>query len=435
MKFSKIFHFAGIFLLITSMLTVASQAQTSMAAQPRQEKLLNGLKVLMWPVKTGDKVLIKLRVHSGSAFDPQGKEGVMKLLAENFFPDEAQRDYFREDLGGSLEIITTYDFIEIDATVASSQMLAALDTISQAITNPTIDKENLAKVRSSLLAKLAELEGDQSYLADRAAAARLLGTFPYGRPQLGTSETVAKIDFADLIFARERFLTADNATLTISGNFNADLAYRAIRRNFGSWLKSDKLVPSTFRQPDQPDIDVQTFTSSKVSSGEVRFALRSVARSDSSFAASLVFNKILSDRFQTLVSKANSEKITVTGREFRLPGYILLGYRSASGDIIMPLPVTHQTAPDAPAFMKNNPILTLFTARITNAEFQRAKTESAAENSTRTAAEVWLDAHTYDLKPADDLKALDNVTIADVQKLADTMAKNPVATVVVKKQD
>src|SRR4051794_41074422 len=58
---------------------------------PRQEKLLNGLKVLMWNDDKADKVSLTVRVHSGSAFDPQGKEGVMKLLAQHLFPNkEAQ---------------------------------------------------------------------------------------------------------------------------------------------------------------------------------------------------------------------------------------------------------------------------------------------------------------------------------------------------------
>ena len=41
----------------------------------------------MWNVPKSDKVTVKVRVHSGSAFDPQQKEGVMRLLADNIFPD------------------------------------------------------------------------------------------------------------------------------------------------------------------------------------------------------------------------------------------------------------------------------------------------------------------------------------------------------------
>ena len=46
-------------------------------------------------------------------------------------------------------------------------------------------------------------------LADRAIAARLFGEFPYGRPQHGSPESIARVDRADLLLARERFLNSE----------------------------------------------------------------------------------------------------------------------------------------------------------------------------------------------------------------------------------
>src|SRR3954470_20326053 len=73
-----------------------------LAQQPKKELLLNGLKVLMFPDAASDKVSVRIRVHSGSAFDPQGKEGLMQMLTSNFFPTEAAKEYFKDDLGGTL---------------------------------------------------------------------------------------------------------------------------------------------------------------------------------------------------------------------------------------------------------------------------------------------------------------------------------------------
>ena len=220
---------------------------------PKQEKLLNGLKVLMWSDAQADKVSVKIRIHAGSAFDPQGKEGAMQLLADDLFPNDASREFFAEDLGGGLEVVTTYDFIQINAWSKPESFLTMLETLAAAVSNPAIDKDTTAKLRTALFAKLKVSESDPGYVADQAVAKRLFGTFPYGRPQRGSTTSVQKIDFADLIYAKQRFLTSDNATIAITGNFERDLGYRAVRRYFGSWLKSDKRVPATFRQPDSPD--------------------------------------------------------------------------------------------------------------------------------------------------------------------------------------
>ena len=56
----------------------------------------------MWNDNKADKVSLKVRVHAGSAFDPQGKEGQMKLLAAHLFPTEKAKEFFVEDVGGNL---------------------------------------------------------------------------------------------------------------------------------------------------------------------------------------------------------------------------------------------------------------------------------------------------------------------------------------------
>ena len=86
MRNRNLFRKVLILLLATAAFWTAGTAQK--LPEPRQEKLLNGLKLLMWPDAKADKVWVKIRIHSGSAFDPQGKEGVMKLLSDSFFPSE-----------------------------------------------------------------------------------------------------------------------------------------------------------------------------------------------------------------------------------------------------------------------------------------------------------------------------------------------------------
>ena len=102
--------FFGIILVLAS--PIRSQ---SLRNSPREEKLLNGLKLLMFDAPSDNKVTLKVRIHAGSAFDPQGKEGVMKLLATNFFPNPEIKEFFTDQLGGSIEVESNYDYIQITA--------------------------------------------------------------------------------------------------------------------------------------------------------------------------------------------------------------------------------------------------------------------------------------------------------------------------------
>ena len=83
------------------------------AQVPEREHLLNGLTVLYGNRPGDPNILLKLRIKSGAAFDLAGKSGTMSLLADAMFPESTTREYVAEQLGGRLEVSTTYDSIDV----------------------------------------------------------------------------------------------------------------------------------------------------------------------------------------------------------------------------------------------------------------------------------------------------------------------------------
>src|SRR6185312_2854607 len=65
---------------------------------PERFELLNGLHVLLLARPGDQDVLLKLRIHSGSAFDLAGKGGSMALLGDLLFPDPATREFFSDEM-------------------------------------------------------------------------------------------------------------------------------------------------------------------------------------------------------------------------------------------------------------------------------------------------------------------------------------------------
>ncbi|MEO6334962.1 MAG: insulinase family protein [Pyrinomonadaceae bacterium] len=403
MKIQSLFEKVLLLVLCAGSLFSGVPAQKPGSTVPRQEKLLNGLKLLMWTDPAAADVKVSIRVHSGSAFDPQGKEGVMQLLADNIFPSADSKAFFSEDLGGSVEVVTNYDYIQINATAKPSSFVDLLQTLAQTVSNPTIDRDTTAALKKALAEKLRLLEKDPAYVADQAAAKRLFGTFPYGRPQMGSVESLQRIDFADLQFAKERFLSADNATVAIGGNFNGDLGFRAARRYFGAWLKSDKRVPSTFRQPDEPDTKVLEMTL-EGAPARTTFALRGFARNDPDYAASLVLENVLKSRLQR-----NGAAVALSQSSRALPGVLVVSVPGSAG-----FPFKS------------------FSEKISESEFARARSEAAAEISRKTLFDQWLDVDTYHTTVTSDAGAFQKVSVADVQRVADRLARNPVVSVLLK---
>jgi predicted Zn-dependent peptidase len=410
--------FLGLYIVITAFIPVYGQGT------PRQEKLLNGLRVLMWSQPTANKVEVKLRIHAGAAFDPQQKEGTMCMLAEALFPTNESREFFAEDLGGSFRIVCNYDYVEIDATSKPESYLTMIETIAGAVSSPAIDRQTTEAARARALTIVTSQEKDTGYLADIAVQRRLFGTFPYGRPVFGNASSLKNIDFADLRFAYDRLFGADNATIAISGNFPSDVAYRATRRYFGSWLKSDKKVPSTFRQPDAPPIGTQILESPEAGMTEIRYAVRGVARNDRDFAAARILSKILEQRVKMKADDGQRENVWVRNYSNILPGVVIVGFSRIQKEMTAAVTSEHPKP-------TGDVIAAALSDKISETELAAARAAVLAEFNAYDIASQWLDADTFRLQTArSEQLSLQSVSVADVQSFADRLKLQPVASVV-----
>ncbi len=407
MNYRIYFKRTTFFFILTLLTGVLALAQTAKLPEPREQKLLNGLKLLVWNDPTAKKITLKLRVHSGAAFDPKDKMGAMALLSDILFPNDQSKAFFTEDLEGSLEVTTTFDYLQITATGKSEEVVAMIQTIANALINPQITPETFKVVREARLKKVLELEKMPSYIADRAIAKRLFGDFPYGRSAEGTPQSLAKLDYADLLFAKERFLTPDNATLAIIGNIKADYAYRASRQLFGAWIKSEKKIPATFRQPDEIIKGKQFIQIADSEKAEILQATRSFARGSKDYLAGLIMTDILAKRLIKVGAEFNA-KTSVANNSYLL-----------FGNFIARINISPEKAADfSKEIQKVNLIKT-----VSDSEFAESKdlvvsemTKSLTEKTTN--ADFWLDADTYKLLPvSDQFSALQKVTITEVNNV------------------
>lgn len=406
------------FAAVALVLSAAAATFAQRPAVPKQERLLNGMRLLIFGDPAAQNVTVKIRVHAGAAFDPQGKEGTMALLAASFFPnDEGTREFFRDDLGGGIDVTTNHDYIQLSAWSKPDQFLTMLESVATAVATPTVDKETTPKLVARRVEEIKELEKDPGYVANLAAARQLFGTFPYGRPELGSTDSVSKVTFPDLLDAKARFLGADNATVSISGNVDPALAFRAARRHLGAWLKSDKIAPSTFKQPDAPDTKLVTLASENGTGTLLRFAFRGVARNDRLYPASEILASVLESRMKQNLGELKAANAFVRNEAHVLPGTVFVGLDMAAGE----------TA-------SGNVVSMMLARPVTPEEFAAAKTLVLENRKKYAADELWLDADTYKQTSAADVqKAFENAAIADVRLLAESLAKSPVVAVALKK--
>lgn len=411
-------------LVLLSAAWVAAPAQS--APEPRREQLLNGLRILLWSRPTDQNVLVKLRVHNGAAFDLAGKEGLMATLTEAMF-DQQTRDYVTEELGGRVEIALGYDTIDITLAGRATDLERLLELARNAVTNPQLTPEAVERVRAARLKSLRETQTTAAELADRAAAARLFGTYPYGRVTAGTPESVARGERADLLLLRERFLNPDNTTLVIVGNFEPKRLMRLMRESFGGWRKGDRSVPATFKLPEPPDERTLVVNQADAAGVELRLALRGFARTDIDSPAAQVIAQVARSRWLAAMPELQERAAYVRHDSFRENGIFRVGATLKS-------PAEAAKALEAARKVLND----LSTNAPSVAELDAARPAAAAAlganaSGDEVVAAAWLDEHTYKTRAAaahELARAAQALSPGEAQRVAARLfLHTPVATV------
>jgi zinc protease len=386
-------------------------AQSPATPAPRREQLLNGLRLLLLHRPGDPQVLFKIRINNGAAFDLAGKEGMMTLLSDALFPDPETRQYVAEELNGRLEVNTSYDDIEILLSGKTGDFERLIELLRNAILQMRLAAEDVNRLREARLKAARETGAQPALVADRAAAARLYRSYPYGRALAGTPESLARIERPDMMLARERFINPNNSTLVIIGGVETPRALRAFRQFLGSWRKSDSIPPPTFRQPDAPDARTLIVNLPGANEVEVRLAARGLSRSDRDRAVAPVVAAILRERWAAALKEFQPKSTFARHDAHQLGGVVLLGASVPAG-------VAAQTLEAARTVAAN-----LAATPISTAEFENARRVAlAALNERRqrpeALADEWLDATTYNLTAADDERALNALTPADVKRVA-----------------
>ena len=406
---------AGLTTTICLLLSLSQTLFAQATAVPQREQLLNGLRVLLWPRPGSPDVLVKLRIHSGAAFDLVGKAGEMSLLGDLLFPDRATIEYFTEEMGGRLDVAANYDSITVTMQGRASQFERIIELLRNALLSTQLTPETVARVREARIKIARETAVSPSTVADRAIASRLLPEFPYGRPSAGSAEDLERVDRGDLMLARERFLNSNNATLAIVGNLEKPRIMRTLRQLLGPWRKSEQIVPTSFRQSQPPDERTLIINGPADKTAEIRVAMRGLARADPDAMAAAVVATIAKHKWEELVPELTKRPIFVRSEPHVLPGVFVMGAAVSS-------PAVADTTAAARKVLD-----TLKKTPVTPAELVRARSEIEAEINSQLAkpeglVDAWLDIDTFHLVAIDDqLAVLHGLSPADIQNVANRL--------------
>jgi zinc protease len=246
-------------------------------------------------------VSLELVFRTGNGANPREQAGLASLCARLLAEGTAKRSgpEITDELavlGASLGAQAGWDALSVSVSSLSESFVQAAEIWADVVQSPRFDEAALARVRDDLVSRLSRRRGDAGYVADQVLARLLFGdAHPYGRPELGTEESLRRLTPADLgRFHRGVFRPA-NAVLIAAG----DITERALRselgRLFGAWKAAPALAVAPLPPPAPPPAkpSIALVDGPEGSSATVRLGLPGIARRSPDYHAALVMNHLL----------------------------------------------------------------------------------------------------------------------------------------------
>lgn len=234
--------------------------------------------------------------RSGSAQDPEGKEGAAEFLtgmmdegAGDMLSQEFQRR--REELSFRMSFSADSDSFEGSFQTLTRNRAASVGLLKLAITNPRFDAEPMERVRQQFLLNVKEKAQDPQSIAWRAWIAKILPGDPYARPGDGTEASMSAMTPDDLRAAHRRIFNRDSLQVAVVGDISAAELGPLLDEVFGGLPQS---APQQPLPPAKPEVGpIQTIIPRDMSQSVIVFGHEGILRSDPDFIPAFVMSEIL----------------------------------------------------------------------------------------------------------------------------------------------
>lgn len=200
--------------------------------------LNNGMQVVLRLGGRAPVVSMAILVRVGSADEEAGEHGLAHVHEHMLFKGTQRRGVGEiaraiEAHGGNINAYTSFDETVYYATLSSRFFEEGLDILSDAVQNPLFDPEELDRELEVILEEISRGEDDPGHEMMETLFALTYGEHPYGRPVIGTRDSVKALDRDAVLGFFSRWYVPSNMTLVITGDISPQRARAAIDAHFG----------------------------------------------------------------------------------------------------------------------------------------------------------------------------------------------------------
>src|SRR5205085_6649744 len=138
-----------------------------------------------------------------------------------------------DSIGGSMATVAGSDSISTDVLVMKDSFGFGMELLADVVRRPAFLQEEIDRQRQQALSTLQVSLEDPDFIATAVLNRLIYGSHPYGMPDTGLPESIARITRADLGGFVAKYFAPNNCILAIVGDVDADEALEAAGRVLG----------------------------------------------------------------------------------------------------------------------------------------------------------------------------------------------------------
>lgn len=198
-------------------------------------------------------VSVLIAFRSGSAHDPEGKDGLSRISARMLRRGAAglrsqQIEETIDALGGEFAADASPSATTVHFEVIRRTLDPFADLVATLIAKPTFEEAELARLLREAEAELIEARDSDRALASRAFRRTLFDGHPYGRRVSGSIPTLRRITRADAVALYGQHYCKQNAVVAISGDID-EAEGRALAERLLAGLPEGESIPDPVQPP------------------------------------------------------------------------------------------------------------------------------------------------------------------------------------------
>jgi zinc protease len=220
--------------------------------QPQRLTLDNGLRITFVPYGSVPKVVVRLAIRSGNAFESKDEVWLADLTGKLMREATKTRDATAISteaarMGGALDVDVGEDRTLIGGEVLTEFAPDMVRLVADVALNPTFPESELARLEADLVRQLSLQKSQPQPIAQEAFRKALYGDHPYGRT-FPTQEQVQGYTTAQARAFYAKSTGAARSQLFVVGRFDAAGVEKAVREAFAAMPKGTP-APSVDPKP------------------------------------------------------------------------------------------------------------------------------------------------------------------------------------------